>query len=368
MDFSLSDEQRMLADSVARVIRDRHDFPAWRRVAMGEAEPDAALWREMAALGWLGILVPERCGGLGGSAVDMMVLMEGLGRGLLADPVVETAVIGATLLARAPASRDALLQAIAGGTCRLALAAIERGQRFNLRRPETTAARQGGGWVLNGQKSFVPAASSATHLAVTAQASDGFALFLLPADAPGLLRADFVGMDGRRVSSLALQSVAMPDEALLASGAEAEALFELALDHGIAALCAEAVGAMDFVQQTTLAYLRERRQFGRPLAQFQVLQHRVADLYVACEEARSLMLLATLRLDAPRRDRTRAVSAAKARVGELGRWVAHQSIQLHGAMGMCEEVEVGHHARRLMMIDTLFGDTAHHRRRFATAA
>lgn len=368
MDFSLTDEQRMLADSVARVIRDRADFPAWRRVAMGEAEPEAALWREMAELGWLGILVPERCGGLGGSAVDMMVVMEGLGRGLLADPVVETAVIGAALLARAPLPRDAMLTAIADGGCRLALAAIERGQRFNLRRPETQATRQGDGWRLTGQKSFVPAASSATHLLVTAQAAEGFALFLLPAVAPGLMRQDFVAMDGRRVSSLALQSVVVPGDALLAAGAEAEALFDLALDHGIAALCAEAVGAMDFLQQTTLAYLRERKQFGRPLAQFQVLQHRVADLYVACEEARSLMLLATLRLDAARRDRVRAVSAAKARIGELGRWVAHQSIQLHGAMGMCEEVEVGHHARRLMMIDTLFGDTAHHRRRFATAA
>ncbi len=359
MDFSLTDEQNMLADSVARFVRERQDLPGWRRIALGEAEPTQEAWREMAALGWLGILVPERCGGSGATVIDMMVLMEGLGRGLLADPAIETAAIGATILAGAPEPRDDFLSAIASGDCRIALAAIEQGRRFDLRSPATVAIRTDGGWVLNGQKSFVPAASSATHLIVTAQTGN-FALFLVPADAPGLLRADFVSADGRRASSVTLQSVAATPIAT-----DAHALFERALDHGIAALCAEAVGAMDLLRDTTLAYLRERRQFGRPLAQFQVLQHRVADMHVACEDARSLMMLAHLRLDAPRRDRVRAVSAAKARVGELGRWIAHQAIQLHGAMGMCEEVAVGHHAKRLMMIDTMFGDGAHHRRRFA---
>lgn len=369
MDFSLSEEQRLLRDSVDRFARERADVAAWRRISSGEAESDTAEWRRMAELGWLGLAVPEALGGLGGGPVEVMLLMEGLGRGLIAQSYVETAVFGAKLAQHAaPGRREALLGALLAGELRVALAAIERGQRFNLSRVATTAKRDGDGWRLDGEKSFVPAASSADTLIVSAAAGEGLSLFLVPSDTPGLLRTDFVTADGRRASALRLDGVRVPADALLDDPGCGWPLLEEAVDRATAALCAEAVGAMDVLREATGEYLKTRKQFGQALGGFQALQHRMAEIYVACEESRSLLLLATLRLAAERRERVRAVSAAKARIGQLGRYVAHQAIQLHGAMGMCEEVAVGHYAKRLMAIDLLYGDAAFHRRRFAAAA
>jgi alkylation response protein AidB-like acyl-CoA dehydrogenase len=347
MDFSLSEEQRLLRDSVDRFARERADVAAWRRLAAGEAEPDVAEWRRMAELGWLGLAVPEALGGLGGGPVEVMLLMEGLGRGLVAHPYLETAVLGARLVQHAPPGRrGALLRALVAGEMRLALAAIERGQRFDLSHVGTTARRDGDGWRLDGEKSFVPSASLARMLVVIAATGEGLSLFLVPADTPGLLRTDFVTADGRRASALRLDAVRVPADALLGDPGGGWRLLEEAVDRAIAALCAEAVGAMDVLREATGEYLKTRKQFGQALGAFQALQHRMSDIYVACEESRSLLLLATLRLGAERRERVRAVSAAKARIGQLGRYVAHQAIQLHGAMGMCEEVAVGHYAKR----------------------
>jgi alkylation response protein AidB-like acyl-CoA dehydrogenase len=370
VDFSLSEEQALLADSVRRFVRERLDVAAWQRIATGAAEGDPADWQRMAALGWLGLAVPEEAGGAGATPVETMVVMEELGRGLLAQPVVETAVLGAALLRHAvPERRRELLAALAAGGLRVALAAIERAQRFDLSRVATIALRDGDGWRLDGEKSFVPAASGADLFVVTAAdaAAGGMSLFLVPADAPGLLRSDYVTADARRASALRLDGVRVPRDALVGPAGGGWPLLEAAVDRAIAALCAEAVGAMDALRDATGEYLKTRKQFGQALGSFQALQHRMADIYVACEESRSQLLLATLKLESERRERVRAVSAAKARIGQLGRFVAHQAIQLHGAMGMCEEVAVGHYAKRLMAIDLLFGDSAFHRRRFATA-
>ncbi len=370
MDFSLSEEQALLADSVRRFVRERLDVAAWQRIATGEAEGDPADWKRMAALGWLGLAVPEEAGGAGATPVETMVVMEELGRGLLAQPFAETAVLGAALLRHAaPERRRALLAALVAGELRVALAAIERAQRFDLGRVATTASREADGWRLDGEKSFVPAAASAGLFVVSAaDPAGGVSLFLVPAEAPGLLRRDTVTADARRASALRLDGVRVPRDALLGPVGGGWPLLEAAVDRMTAALCAEAVGAMDTLREATGEYLKTRRQFGQPLGSFQALQHRMADIYIACEESRSLLLLATLKLEAAeRRERVRAVSAAKAWIGQLGRYVAHQAIQLHGAMGMCEEVAVGHYAKRLMAIDLLYGDAAFHRRRFASA-
>lgn len=366
MDFSLTEEQTLLRESVARFCRDQADVALWRRVNTGQEELPAEGWRQVAAMGWLGLAVPEALGGFGGGPVEVMLLAEGLGRGLFAQPVLETAVLGARLLAEA-GRREELARLVAGDL-RLALAAVEQGQRFALQRIATTARRQGDGWVLDGAKSFVPAANTAQALIVSAMSEAGFSLFLVPANAPGLRRADYVTADGRRASSLRLEGVVLPAAALLGTEGQGWPVLEEAVDRTIAALCAEAVGAMEVLHEATVEYLKQRKQFGRALADFQVLQHRLADMYVACEESRSLLLLATLKLEEARRDRVRAVSAAKARIGQNARFVAHQAIQLHGAMGMCEEVAVAHYAKRLLAIDTLFGGADFHKRRFAAAA
>jgi alkylation response protein AidB-like acyl-CoA dehydrogenase len=269
MDFSLSEEQRLPRDSVDRFARERAGVAAWRRIASGEAESDTAEWRRMAELGWLGLAVPEALGGLGGGPVEVMLLMEGLGRGLIAQSYVETAVFGAKLAQHAaPGRREALLGALLAGELRVALAAIERGQRFNLSRVATTAKRDGDGWRLDGEKSFVPAASSADTLIVSAAAGEGLSLFLVPSDTPGLLRTDFVTADGRRASALRLDGVRVPADALLDDPGCGWPLLEEAVDRATAALCAEAVGAMDVLREATGEYLKTRKQFGQALGGF----------------------------------------------------------------------------------------------------
>lgn len=360
MDFSLSEDEKLLRDSVERFVRDHANARS--------ASSDRMLLDGMAELGWLGIAVPETMGGLGGSPVDVMLVMEGLGRGLLAAPFLASGVLApALLLHRARAVDKALLEAVVAGRARVALAAFEREGRYRLDRVETQARPQGDGWRITGAKSFVADAAGAAHLVVSAATEHGLSLFLVRADAPGVVRSDFRTADERPASTIELDDVHVPTEALIGAPGEGGPHLEAAVDRAVAALCAEAVGAMEALNAMTVDYLRSRHQFGRPLGSFQVLRHRAADLYAACEDARSLMLLATLKLDAAPRDRIRAVSAAKARIGQLARFVGYQAIQLHGAMGMCEEVAVGRYAKRLMAIDQLFGDADHHRRRFAAA-
>lgn len=352
MDFSLTTEQQMLSDSVARFARGGRE----------------ANWATMAALGWTGIAIPEASGGLGSSAVEVMIIMEGLGRGLVAQPFAESCVLCPTLLTELGQGHRPELQGLASGAHRAAFAGAEAETRFDPLNPRLRARRRPDGWVLDGVKSFVPDAAGADHFLVTARTgSEGPSVFLVPRDAPGLEREDFLCFDGHPASRLRFTGTALQADALLGAEGGAGATIELALDRATAALCAEALGAMEALREATAEHLRTRQQFGQPLAGFQVLQHRLVEMFLACEEARSMTLLATLRLEAERRDRIRAVSAAKARIAQLARSVAHQAIQLHGAMGMCEEFAVGRQAKRLIAIGMLYGDADHHRRRFACA-
>lgn len=374
MDFAYSEEQRMLADSVGRFAREIYTFEAWRRLSETEDGFDRANWARMAELGWIGACLPEEFGGLDGGGVDAMVIAEAFGRGLVQEPYMWTAIVGAGLILAggSAAQRQELLPAVVEGRLMLSLASAEPQSRFDLHDVACSAKAEGDGYVLSGHKSVVFHAQSADRIIVAARTSggqrdrDGISLFLVPAAAPGLTRRDYRTTDRRRASDLTFYGVRLGPEALIGPRGGGLPLLEQAVDRGTAFACAEAVGAMAVLNETTLAYVRTRKQFGRPIADFQVIQHRLVDMMAALEEARSLALVAAVKLAAPAPERARAIAAAKAKAGQSGRFVGQQAIQLHGGMGMTDELNVGHYYKRLMMLDVLFGNADHQRRRFAT--
>ncbi len=373
MDFAYSEEQRMLADSVGRFAREIYTFENWRKLSETEEGFDRANWARMAELGWLGACLPEEYGGLGGGGVEAMVIAEAFGRGLIQEPYMWTAIVGAGLVLAggSAAQRDDVLPAVAEGRMMLAVAFAEPQSRFDLHDVACTAKAEGGGYVLSGHKSVVFHAQSADRLIVAARTGgaqrdrDGISLFLVPADAAGISRRDYRTTDRRRASDLTFYGVRLPAEALIGPAGGGLPLLEQAVDRGAAFACAEAVGAMTVLNETTLAYVKTRKQFGRAIGDFQVIQHRLVDMMAALEEARSLALVAAVKLAAPAPERGRTIAAAKAKSGQSGRFIGQQAIQLHGGMGMTDELNVGHYYKRLMMLDVLFGNADHQRQRFA---
>jgi pimeloyl-CoA dehydrogenase len=370
VDFQPTDDQVMLADSVERFGRE--EFPLADRPRLLAAygrSGDHARWRAMAELGWLALPLSEAQGGLGGSPSDVMTLCEGLGRHLLPEPLISTCVTAAALIGPA---RGELLEAIAGGTARVALALGDGDARFEHLRVSTQAERSDGGWRLSGTKRFVPDGADADWFVVPARLGGavddiaGIGLFLVGADTPGLTIERFRGNDQHRHARLRLESVMLPAAALLTD--EGGLSLGLAVKRGVLAHCAEAVGAMDALRAITLEYLRTRHQFGVAIGTFQTLQHKMVDIEIACEEARSILYRATLEAEAGVMDKGRMASAAKARVGQCGLFVGRQSIQLHGGVGVSDELVVGHYYKRLMMLDLAYGNADHHRARFAKAA
>lgn len=373
MDLSYSEDQTLLADSVARFVRNEYGFETRRALAAGDAGFDAANWKAFAELGWLAIPFAEADGGLGGDPVATMVLMEQFGRGLVVEPYVPGILLGGALVAAAgdEAQRRRLLGGLIAGDTHLAFAHGEPEGRYTLAHVATRAEAADGGFALTGRKSVVHNAEAADALIVSARTagattdSDGLSLFVVPRGADGLTLRPYRTIDGLRAAEVALDGVAVAPDAVLGAPGGAFPVIEETVDRATAAVCAEAVGIMDVLRETTLEYLKTRKQFGRPLGSFQALQHRAVDMLVACEEARSLVLMATLSLDSPPAERRRAVSAAKAHIGSAGRKVGQEAVQMHGGMGVTDELKVGHYFKRLTMIDTFFGDAAHHLDRFA---
>lgn len=370
--MNVNDGTPLVAQTVDRFLADRCSASEWERVASSEPGWSRDNWREMAELGWLGICVPESLGGLGCGIEERMAVMEAIGQGLVLEPYLSTAVLCAELvMAKATdAQRQRLMPAIAQGRLVMALAATEPGARFAVQDVSSRAIKQGGGWQLSGHKIAVLDAPLADQLIVLARTSgtqreeNGLSLFLVDPKATGVQLRTWPTVDRRRCSDIILEGVSLGAEALLGQEGEAFAALDYALDHAAVATCAEAVGAMSALVTMTIAHLKQRRQFGKTLDQFQVLRHRVADMHIACEQARALagMAAATLLPDHPRR-RINA-SAAKAQVGWSARFVGQQAVQLHGGMGMSNELRVGHYFKRLMAVEVLFGDTDHHLRRF----
>ncbi|WP_201782921.1 acyl-CoA dehydrogenase family protein [Sphingopyxis macrogoltabida] len=363
MDFTFTDDQRQLRDALRGYLARNNGFSGRTASARSALGWNESLWRGLADdLGILGVLVADAAGGAGGDAVDMMVVMEELGANLLVEPYLETAVIGASALGAA-GGREAELKAIASGSMRVAFAWAEAETRFDRMPYDSIASRTATGWRLDGAKAVVIAAPIATHFLVTARAEDGPALFLVKADTAGISLTAFPTIDGRRAADMSFDAVAIPERALVARGAEA---IERLCDVATAMLGAEALGVMRVMLDDTIAFTRERRQFGQAIATFQVLQHRMVDMYMQLELATSAVYRAVLSLDAAPAERARAVSAMKVTVAGACRFIGQNAIQLHGGMGMTDEVAVTHYFRRATVIESEFGSADWHRRRFAS--
>jgi alkylation response protein AidB-like acyl-CoA dehydrogenase len=373
MDFNFTSEQVMLRDSVSRYLGDRYDFPQRQAAIHSPAGWRPEIWKGLAEdLGILGAPFSEAHGGLGGGPVETMIVMEELGRALVVEPFLETVVIGGGVLRRWDTPRAAeLIGAIIAGEVRLALAYLEPDARYELSDVGVSARKNGDSYVLDGLKDAVVAAPFATHLIVTARTSGerrdpaGVSLFLVEAAAAGLNLHDYPTVDGSRAADITF--TAAPGELIGDEGQGLE-LLEPALDEALAALCAEAVGVMRRMQADTLDYAKQRKQFGAPIAANQVLQHRMVDMFLELEQAVSMTYMATLKLDRPDAQRIRAVSAAKARVGRAAKFVGQNAIQIHGGMGMTDELAVSHYFKRATMIDNQFGSADYHMARFEAAA
>ncbi|RTL61631.1 MAG: pimeloyl-CoA dehydrogenase small subunit [Hyphomicrobiales bacterium] len=378
MDFDLSDEQRQLKDSVERLLKDTYDDLNLRKGYMKEPKGYSdALYKQYAELGLMAVPFSEEMGGLGQGLTETMIIAEAFGRALALEPYLPTIVLAGGVLRHAgnQAMAAELIPAIVEGKQTLALAFQERQSRYDLANVSTTAKADGkGGYTLEGEKSVVWGGDSADKLIVSARVSGGRAdrsgigLFLVDAKASGVTRKGYPTQDGMRAADVTLSSVRVGPEAVIAGPDKGLDVLEVVADEAIAALCAEAVGAMAALQELTVDYLKTRKQFGVPIGSFQVLQHKAVDMYTAVEQARSMAYYATMMAaDPDPKERRKAISAAKVQVGRSIKIVGETGIQLHGGIGMTMEYKAGHYFKRLTMIDLAFGDADHHLRQLAAA-
>jgi len=367
MDFDLNDEQRLLKDSVERLIADRYGFEQRKQYAKSHDGWSHELWAQYAELGLLGLPFAEQYGGFGGGPTETMIVMEAFGRGLVLEPYFATVVLGGGLLRHAgsEAQKSRLLAEIGGGKRLLAFAQAERQSRWDLADIATTARRDGVGWRLEGEKSLVLHGDCVDTLIVSARIEggrrdrDGIGLFLIDAGANNVARRGYSTQDGLRAAEISFSGAWAED--VLGTPGRMLPVIERVVDEAIAALCAEAIGVMSAMHELTVDYLKTRKQFGRAIGEFQVLQHRAVDMLVALEQARSMALFATMMAaDDDAAERHRAMAAAKVQIGRSGRLVGQEAIQLHGGMGMTMEYKVGHHFKRMTMLELMFGDTDTH--------
>jgi hypothetical protein len=372
MDFTFTQEQSMLRDSLASYLADHYDFAARQSATRSAAGWRPQVWKAFAEeLGILGAAFPEDLGGLGGGPIETMVVMEELGKALVVEPYLETVVIGGGFLKHAPsAGATALIGEIIAGEAIVAFAHAEAGGRYGLNDVQTTARREGSGYVLNGHKAVVAGAPWANRLIVTARTAgdrrsgEGISVFLIHKGAKGVVTRDFPTVDGRRASEIFLENVSLPADALLGPEGGGLPLIEQVVDEAIAALCAEACGVLRKLHEGTLEYAKQRRQFGQPIGAFQVLQHRMVDMFIQVEQAVSMTYMAHIRLGVPQPERAKAISAAKVQIGRACRFVGQNAIQLHGGMGMTAEMAISHYFKRATMIEGQFGSVDHHLARY----
>jgi pimeloyl-CoA dehydrogenase small subunit len=376
MDFSYTEEQTLLRDTVSRFLAENYDFETFKRVSRGEPGWRPEVWKQFAELGLVGASLPEDFGGLGGGPVETMIVMEEFGKALVVEPYVPTVVIGAGLIryAGTEEQKKEWLPKIAGGQTVMAFAFAEPQGRYNLADLTTTARKQGSGYILNGHKSVVLGGPWADTLIITARTAggqrvaSGVSLFLVDKKSKGISTRDYPTMDGLHASEITFEHVEVPASNLVGEPDRALAVIERVTDEAIAAHCAEATGCMKVLVDATVEYSKTRKQFGVPIGKFQVLQHRMVDMFMNYEQSVSITLMATLKLGENETERKKAMSAAKVQIGKAGRFVGQQAIQIHGGMGMTDELNVGHYFKRLTMLDTLYGNVDHHLRRYALLA
>jgi len=361
MDFNFKEEQLAFADALKRWVTKDYSFDERKKIIHSTEGVSDAAWSTLTELGMLALPVPEAQGGFNGSALDMFVVMQELGRGLVVEPYLAT-VLGAQFL-KLGGGHDSLLEQVAAGELKLACALGEKQSRHDLTAIATTATASADGFVLDGAKTVVLHGAQAGQLIVSARSGGAIALFVVPADAPGVTITDYRTLDGQRAANIVFKQVQLPASAQI--GTDGAGILDQAADYGAALLCAEALGAMEAIFAATLDYLKTRSQFGAPIGKFQALQHRMADMYIHLEQARSMALLAAVKVDASDAgERRRTVSAAKFRVGQALKFVGQQAVQLHGGMGVTDELPAAHHFKRLTMIELTLGDSDHHLQRF----
>jgi len=373
MNFDLTSEQQLLKDSVDRFVAD--NYPLEARVKVTDAEPGFSKdhWESFADLGWLGLPFAEADGGFGGGPIETMLLMESFGRGLVVEPYLASVVLGGGALKRggSAALKAQILPGVIDGSQQLALGYAEEQARFDLHDVVTSAKSDGDGFVLNGTKSVVQNAATADYIVVSARTSggqidrNGISLFLIDAKAAGVERDNYPTVDGLRASEVKLTNVRVGKDRLIGELGKGFAILNAVANDGILALAAEAVGAMEVLYKDTVDYTQQRNQFGHPLSEFQVLQHRMVEMFMEYEQTKSLLYRATLEATQGAESAQRTIHALKHLVGRAGLFVGENAVQLHGGMGMTEELRIGHYFKRLLVIDAQFGNADHHLQQFA---
>ena len=377
MDFSFSEEQSMLQDSVQRFMQNSYTFENRQKLIKTEEGFSRDNWASFAELGWLAMPFPEAVGGFGGTPVETMIMMEEFGKGLVVEPYVSCVIMAGTAINEGGSSehKEGLLAEIMAGTKLAAVGFVEPQARFNLADVATSAESSGDNYVINGFKGVVMGGPSADVLVVPARTSgeqkdiSGITLFLVDTGLNGVSRRDYPTIDGMRASEVTLENVEVSASTVLGEVDQGYELLEKVIDHAILAVGAEAVGAMEVLYKTTVEYCKTREQFGQPIGKFQVLQHRMVDMFMEHEQAKSLLYMAALRMDqGDGPEARRAVSALKVQVGKGGRFVGQNAVQLHGGMGMTDELNVGHYFKKLTAIETLFGNVDYHLKKYAAVA
>jgi alkylation response protein AidB-like acyl-CoA dehydrogenase len=373
MDFSFTEEQTLLRNSISQYLTKNYDFETFKKISRTEPGWSRENWKQFAELGLLAAPFPEDFGGLGGGPVEVMIVMEEFGRSLVVEPYASTVVVGGNFLMQggSKAQKEEWIGKIAGGETVIAFAFAEPQGRFNYADLTTTAKKQGSSYVLSGQKAVVLGAPWADQLIVTARTAGGqrdakgVSVFLVDKKTKGIVTRDYQTVDGLRASEITFENAEVPASNVIGTVDQGLALVERATDAAIAAHSAEAVGAMKVLLDATVEYSKTRKQFGVPIGKFQVLQHRMVDMFMNYEQSSSITYMVTLKLGEDETERKKAASAAKVQIGKAGRFVGQQAVQLHGGMGMTDELNVGHYFKRLTMLDTLYGNVDHHLKRYA---
>jgi len=373
MNFSLSAEQQMLQDSISRFVQKDYDFDTRMKLVKSDVGYSKDNWKLFAELGWLMVPFSEADGGLGGSAADLMVVMEELGKGIVIEPFLATTVLAGGVIAKlgSDGQKESLLGGIMDGSLQLALAYAEPASRYELANVATTAKENNLGYILNGHKAVVLNAGAADKIIVAArtsgQANDktGISLFVVDANSEGVNVQAYRTQDGGRAGEVRLENVLVSSEHLLGKEGEALPAIESVLDRATLAICSEAVGAMEVIIQKTVEYTKTRVQFGVPIAKFQALQHRMADMFIEQQQAKSIVLMAAMKLDQDSDDSAKSIAAMKSLVGRASRKVGQEAIQIHGGIGVTDELDVGHYFKRMTMIELLFGNSDYQTQRFS---
>ena len=374
MNFELSEEQKMIQQSVERFVQDNYDLNTRISLSSDNLGYSNDYWKSMAELGWLGLPFDESDGGFGGNQIDVLVIMEQFGKGLVLEPYLASVVMGGGALKKGGTKslKNEILPGLIEGTKQLSFAYAEQQSRFDLEDVITSARKEGDGFVLNGQKSMVQHAETADHIIVAARTSggqideDGITVFLVDANSEGLSMDNFPTVDGLRASEITLENVSVSEDRIIGNIDEGFEILQSIANDAILALSAEAVGAMEVLYKDTVEYTQQREQFDHPMSEFQVLQHRMVDMFMEYEQCKSLLYMATMKHDEDSADAKKAISGLKYQVGNASKFIGQQSVQLHGGMGVTDELNVGHYFKRLTTIGTIFGNSDYHLKKYSS--